>query len=159
MKLRILFYALLSIPLFAQEYRGAITGAVTDAAGSGIAGAKVTVTETQTKVAVTTEGTGSYTASGLLPGDYEVHVTQPGFKDHIRRGIHLGAGERPVIDVKLDVGEITQSVDVVEAAPLVTSENASIGSRPISSSIISAPSRRRLATYGRMASISSTPLC
>uniref|UniRef100_Q01YX8 TonB-dependent transporter Oar-like beta-barrel domain-containing protein n=1 Tax=Solibacter usitatus (strain Ellin6076) TaxID=234267 RepID=Q01YX8_SOLUE len=129
MRLRILLYALLSVPLFAQEYRGAITGAVTDATGSGIAGAKVTVTETQTqtKVSVTTEGTGAYTASGLLPGDYEVHVTQPGFKDYIRRGIHLGAGERPVIDVKLEVGEVTQSVDVVEAAPLVTSENASIG--------------------------------
>src|SRR5204863_5636168 len=60
-------------------------------------------------------------------GEYEVHVQQPGFKDYTRRGVHLGAGERPAIDIRMDVGDTTQSVDVTADAPLVTSENASIG--------------------------------
>ena len=99
MRFWIFLYALVSFPLFSQEYRGAITGAVSDPSGTGIPGATVTVTETntQTKVTVTTESTGAYNASGLLPGDYEIHVTQPGFKDSTRRGIHLGAGARAVL--------------------------------------------------------------
>src|SRR3954454_6626934 len=83
--------------VFGQEYRGAITGVVSDASGTPIAGAKVTATETatQTKVTVTTDNAGAYTAGGLLPGDYEVRVQQTGFKEFTRRGIRLGAGERP----------------------------------------------------------------
>src|SRR4051794_24636934 len=106
---RIILYAFLCGGLFGQEYRGAITGMVTDAAGIGISGATVTVTEinTQTKVNAVTEATGAYTATGLLPGDYQVHVQVPGFKEFIRRGVHVGAGERPVIDIRLELGDIT----------------------------------------------------
>src|SRR5437879_2646089 len=129
MKLRTFLYVILSLPLLGQEYRGAISGVVTDATGTGIAGAKVTVTETntQTKVNATTDNAGADLASGLLPGEYEIRAQQAGFKDYIRRGVHLGAGERPVVDVRLEVGDITQTVDVTEAVPLVVSENASIG--------------------------------
>ena len=48
-----------------------------------------------------------------------------GFKEFVRRAVHLGAGEHPVIDVRLDVGDASQSVEVTADAPLINSENAS----------------------------------
>ena len=53
-----------------------------------------------------------------------------GFKEAIRKGVHVGAGEHPVIDVRLDVGDTTLSVEVTAEAPLVNSENASIRGMP-----------------------------
>jgi hypothetical protein len=113
----------------AQEFRGGIGGAVTDPSGSAVAGAKVTITETRTgtKNESVTDSTGEYSALALLPGDYDIDVQAPGFSQAIRKGIHLGAGERPVIDFKLAVGATTQSVEVTADAPIVNSENASIG--------------------------------
>ncbi len=132
MKIRylVVFFALtLPLLMFSQEFRGTISGVVTDATGGTIAAAKVTVTEihTNTKVEVATESTGQYTAAFLLPGDYDIAAKTPGFKEYIRKGVHVGAGEHPVIDIRLDVGETTTSVEVVSEAPLVNSENASIG--------------------------------
>ena len=120
---------MLPLAISAQEFRGAISGAVTDATGATVAGAKVTVTETNTntKVETVTEPTGQYTAPFLLPGDYEVSVRMAGFKEFVRKGIHVGAGERPVIDIRLDVGDATVSVEVTAEAPLVNNENASVG--------------------------------
>jgi hypothetical protein len=50
-----------------------------------------------------------------------------GFKENIRKGIHLGAGDHPVLDVRLDVGDTRQSVEVTADAPLLNTENASAG--------------------------------
>ena len=120
---------LLPPAIFSQEFRGTISGAVTDGTGGTIAGAKITVTETHTntKVETVTESTGQYSAPFLLPGDYDIAAKMPGFKEFIRKGVHVGAGEHPVIDMRLDVGETTTSVEVTADVPLVNSENASIG--------------------------------
>jgi Carboxypeptidase regulatory-like domain len=131
MKLRYLVVITLTAAgaMFAQEFRGAISGAVTDATGAAIAGAKVTATETRTntKIETVSEGTGQYTTPFLLPGDYDVSVNMAGFKEFVRKGIHVGAGERPRIDIRLDVGDAAQSVEVTAEAPLVNNENASVG--------------------------------
>jgi transposase len=50
-----------------------------------------------------------------------------GFKEFVRKGIHLGTGEHPVIDVRLDVGDAAQTVEVIADVPLINSENASVG--------------------------------
>jgi len=128
-RLLVVLVVLLPLFAFAQEYRGAISGVVTDRTGAVIPGAKVTVTETQTgtKVETATESTGHYTAPFLLPGDYEIAVQAPGFKAFVRKGVHVGSGERPVIDVQLDVGDVSESVVVREDAPLLNSENGSVG--------------------------------
>ncbi len=114
---------------FAQEYRGTISGVVRDSTKSPIPAAKVTVTETHTntKVDLVTNESGAYTATALLPGDYDITISKPGFKDVNRHGVHLGAGERPVIDFTLEVGEQAQTVDVTADTPLLVSENASVG--------------------------------
>ena len=76
----------LSLAAFGQEYRGAISGAVTDRTWAVIPGANVTVTETQkgTKIETVSESTGQYTVPMLLPGDYEIAVQAPGFKTFTR---------------------------------------------------------------------------
>ncbi len=113
----------------AQEFRSAIGGAITDATGSMIAGARITVTETSTgsRTETVSDNSGHYNVPFLLPGDYDVSVKFAGFKEFIRKSIHLGAGEQPVIDIRLDLGEASQSVEVTADVPLINNENASIG--------------------------------
>src|SRR5215469_14849268 len=91
----------------AQEYRGTISGLVTDPSSAVIAGAKVTVTEVNTgaRMQATSESKGQYTAPFLLPGDYSITVQAQGFREAVRKGIHLGAGDHTVIDFRLDVGD------------------------------------------------------
>jgi len=120
---------LLSAALFAQEFRGTVSGAITDPTGSAVPGAKVTVTETQTgaRIPAVSDNSGQYTAPYLLPGEYDIAVQSPGFKESLRKGVHIGAGEHPVIDFKLDVGDVSASVEVTADAPLLNTENASLG--------------------------------
>ncbi len=121
--------AALPLAVFSQEFRGAISGAVTDPTGATVAGAKVVAVETRTntKTQTVTNGAGQYTIPFLAPGQYDVSAEATGFKEFVRRGIQLGSGEHPVIDMQLAVGEAAQAVEVTAAAPLVNSENASVG--------------------------------
>lgn len=115
--------------LAAQEFRGTINGAITDPTGLPIAGAKVTVSETNTgsKNQIMSDASGQYTAPFLLPGDYEINVHMQGFKEFSRKAVHLGAGDHTRIDVRLDVGDAMQTVEVTADAPLLNVENASTG--------------------------------
>jgi hypothetical protein len=131
MKQGFLVAILFALPgmLSAQEFRGTISGAVTDATGAMVAGARITVTEinTGTKIQTQSDNSGHYNAPFLLPGDYEVSAQVEGFKASTRKGIHLGAGETPVIDFSLEVGDTTTVVEVSADAPLLNNENASVG--------------------------------
>ncbi len=119
-----------SVAAFGQEFRGTISGAVTDASGAAIAGVKVTVTETNTgtKVQTVSDSAGQYTAPYLQPGDYQIAVAMQGFKEALRKGIAVASGAHVVIDFKLEVGDNTQTVSVTAAEPLLNTENASAGS-------------------------------
>jgi hypothetical protein len=117
------------IPVVAQEFRATLSGTVDDATGAHVPGAKVVVVETHTgtKFEIATDANGQYTIPFMLPGDYEITVTKTGFKAGIRKAVHLGSGEHPIIDTRLEVGDTSQSVEVVADASLVNSENASVG--------------------------------
>lgn len=131
MKFRLVSLLALFIPaaLFAQEFRGTISGSVTDPSGAAITAAKVTVTEehTGTKIPTVSDSAGQYAATFLLPGDYDISVAAPGFKEALRKGVHVGAGDHPVIDVRLAVGDVSQTVEVTADASLVNTENATVG--------------------------------
>jgi len=120
---------LFSAALFAQEFRGTIGGTITDATGATVPGAKVTVTETQTgtKIPAVSDNSGQYTAPFLLPGEYDIAVQSPGFKAALRKGVHIGAGDHTVIDFRLDVGDVSASVEVTADAPLLDTQDASLG--------------------------------
>ena len=89
----------------------------------------MTVTETQTgtKIPAVSDNSGQYTAPFLLPGEYDIAVQSPGFKAALRKGVHVGAGDHSVIDFKLDVGDVSASVEVTADAPLLDTQDASLG--------------------------------
>ena len=120
---------ILPLGLFAQEFRGTLSGAITDPSGSVVAGAKIIITETHTgtRNESLTDSGGQYTAPFLLPGDYEISAQFQGFKEFIRKAVHVGSGDHPVIDIRLEVGDATQSVEVTADAPQLNTENASAG--------------------------------
>jgi hypothetical protein len=122
-------FAVLAVSAFAQEYRGTISGSITDPTSAPVSGAQVNVIETHTnaRVQLLTQAAGEYTAAALLPGDYDIDVKLQGFKQFTRKAVHVGAGEHPIIDIQLQVGDATQTVEVTADAPLINSENASVG--------------------------------
>jgi hypothetical protein len=125
----VLFLLLVPAAIFCQEFRGTLSGSVTDPTGAVIAGAKVTITETQTgtKIDTVSDNAGQYTAPFLLPGDYQISVKLQGFKEFLRKGVHLGAGDHIGVDAKLEVGDASQSVEVTAEVPMVNAESASVG--------------------------------
>ena len=106
-----------------------LLGTVTDASGSAVADAKVTATNTGTNLArtVTTSAEGEYRIEFLPVGGYELDVISAGFKKHRQTGIVLEISEVARVNVKLDVGAVSDTVSVAGSAPLVNTENASLG--------------------------------
>jgi len=120
---------LLPLVCLGQEFRGTISGAVTDPTGAGAAGAKIVATEVRTgvKTETTSDTAGQYNLPFLAPGQYEISASLHGFKTFVRKDLNLGAGDHPVIDIRLDVGDTSQSVEVTADAPLLNTENGSVG--------------------------------
>jgi hypothetical protein len=128
--LRVLAMALLcSTAAFPQEFRGTFSGSVTDAQGAAIPKAKIVAVETRTgaKSETVSEASGAYTIPFLAPGEYQITAEAPGFKKFVRQGASLGMGEHPVIDIKLEVGAVSESVTVTADSPLIEAANSSIG--------------------------------
>jgi hypothetical protein len=122
--------ALLAPAAFAQGTNASITGIITDASGGVIPNATVTATNTATGVArsVTTNEAGVYTISPLIPGSYDVKVTTSGFKTKVQTGIVLETGSVVKVDASLEVGAVTESVEVsAQAAMLQTQETSVAG--------------------------------
>src|SRR5215470_4933800 len=97
--------ACLPVAAFCQEFRGAISGAITDAAGAAIPGVAITAIETRTGAKTTTvsDAAGQYTIPFLAPGEYEIEMRAAGFKAFVRHGIELASSDHLVIDVRLEV--------------------------------------------------------
>jgi hypothetical protein len=130
MKIRILSFALLCVPaaLMAQEFRGTISGKVVDPQNALVPNAKIEATETRTgaKSRTVSDTAGRYSIPFLAPGAYQIAATSPGFKRFVQDGISLETGAHPVLDIRLQVGDITQSVSVNGEAPLVETTNGSV---------------------------------
>ena len=102
---------------------------VTDTTGGVLVGALVTVRNVATNQVrrVEPNATGNYTVSFLVPGIYDVQVESSGFKTANRRGVDLQVGATARINVALEVGEVTQRVEVTGGAPMLTTESATLG--------------------------------
>jgi hypothetical protein len=119
----------MTLPVFAQETRATISGAITDSTGAAVPNVKVVATETRTgSTASSVSGfSGQYTIPFLAPGHYEVQAESQGFKKFTRTGLEIGSGDHAVVDIVMQVGEVTQAVEVNGDVSLVNTENASTG--------------------------------
>ena len=112
----------------AQQVFGSIVGAVTDPSGSAVSNAKITVTDLQkgTKFEVATNESGNYIKGQLIPGQYQVSIEASGFQKAVSNPITVLVDAVARFDVALQVGNVTQEVEVTAAAPLLQSDKADV---------------------------------
>src|SRR5687768_7490236 len=112
---------LFTILALAQETRSTINGRVYDKQASAIPGANVTVTNSDngTVTHLTANETGYYEAPLLLPGNYKISGSATGFKTSIREGVALQLSQTLSIDLRLDVGSVSETVEVTASAPVL----------------------------------------
>src|SRR5438477_2341291 len=106
-----------------------ISGTVKDQSGAVLPGVEVTVTQTETsasRTAVTNE-TGSYVLSNLPIGPYRLEAGLPGFRTYAQTGIVLQVNTSPVINPVLEVGQISEQVEVQANATLVETRSVGVG--------------------------------
>ena len=131
MRLRVLMALLLlaGAPLAAQEARGVILGRVLDPSGAAVPGAAVKITNTATGVLVTvkTNDQGNYGAPFLIPGTYRVAAEAPGFKQTVRGNVELRVDDRLDIEIRLEVGALSEQIVVTADTPVLETTNASLG--------------------------------
>ena len=112
----------------AQVAGATLTGTVTDSSGAVVPKAQVTITDVATGVArkITADNVGLYSAPNLLPGTYQVSVTAAGFATEVRNGITLMVGAQQLLDIRMQVGQVNQTVQVTGEAPMVQLASSTI---------------------------------
>jgi len=126
----IAFLGAATLALYSQTADTAILGRVTDPQGSVVPKATVTVTESSTGVArtATTSAEGNFEIRYLVPGEYTVEVGASGFRGERRTGITIQIAQQARINFSLQVGSVQQAVEVTGTAPLLQTENSTLGS-------------------------------
>ncbi|HYR86049.1 MAG TPA: carboxypeptidase regulatory-like domain-containing protein [Terriglobia bacterium] len=120
---------LIAVPLYAQLGTGTISGTVFDQSGAVLPGANITVTNAGTgfvRSTVSSE-TGDFNLRGLLPGTYELTAELGGFRKFVQSTVTLQVDQNARIEVRLQVGSANETVIVTEQAPLLQSEQSSVG--------------------------------
>src|SRR5713226_1052918 len=114
---------------YAQVAGATLTGTVKDSSGAFIPNAQVVITDVATGVTRTVSpgGGGLYTAPNLLPATYEIRVTATGFSTQLRKGITLTVGSEQVLDFTMQVGQMSQTVEVTTEAPTVELTSSELG--------------------------------
>lgn len=114
---------------FGQTFYGSVVGTVTDQSGSAVPSANVVLINLGTadrRTAQTDQG-GSYQFVSLVPGQYRVEVERPGFRRFAREPITVEVQSAVRIDIPMQVGDVSQVVEVTAQTPLLQTENASLG--------------------------------
>jgi hypothetical protein len=126
MKTKILLLAAASA--FAQTERGNITGSVTDSSGAAVPGAQVVIVNaaTNSSSTVATTNVGDYNAPNLPPGNYRMEFSAAGFKKSVRDGVVLTAASTTRVDAKLELGQVSETVEVRADIAQVQTENAKV---------------------------------
>ena len=122
-------FLLAATPAHAQAVTGTLLGNVTDSSGAGVPGATVTALETQTntsRTAVTNEA-GNYIFSSLQNGTYTVDVELQGFKKVVRPNVKLDVNTTVRVDLKLEVGQVSETLTVSAETPLLQTDRTDTG--------------------------------
>ena len=136
MKLKPIWIALVILVLstatmWSQAVNGTMLGTITDATGASVPNAKVTILETNTGISRSsqTNESGNYVFSDVPPGTYTVSVELTGFKKSSRAGVELTANSSPRIDLILQPGSVTESIEVTASTPLLQTDRADTGTQ------------------------------
>ena len=118
-----------ALSLYGQSTYGTVDGTVMDPSGAAVAGAEVTLTNTgtQEKHTQATSGTGAYQFVNVIPGNYRLDITKPGFKHFARTSVVVQVQQETHIDANLTVGQVSESVEVTAETPLLQAETSSLG--------------------------------
>src|SRR5262245_42031511 len=107
-----------------------ISGTVKDQTGAVLPGVEVTATQTDTGIArsTVTNETGSYVLPNLATGPYRVEATLPGFRTFVQNGVVLQVNSNPVINPVLEVGQVSEQIEVQANAAQVETRATGVGS-------------------------------
>src|SRR4051794_23864233 len=122
-------FLLAASPARAQAVTGTLLGNVTDSSGGGVPGATVTALETQTNISRTavTNESGNYIFSSLQNGTYTVEVELQGFKKMVRPNVKLDVNTTVRVDLKLEVGQLNETLTVSAETPLLQTDRTDTG--------------------------------
>ncbi len=143
----------LVVPARAQTPTGEISGVVVDPSGSAVPGVTITLTSAATNAVreVVTNSAGLYVIPSIQPGTYTLKAQISGFRVMERRDIEVQVGSSNRIPITLELGDLTETVEIRGGAPLIQSSNASIGTVIENRSIVELPLNGR--NYLQLASL------
>jgi hypothetical protein len=154
-----------SIPLAAsaQAVYGSIVGTVVDSSGAGVPNAKVTITDLNRSVsfATDTNESGFFTQRSLIAGRYQVRIEATGFSTYLQE-VRVSVDQETTVDVKLQVGQLSETVEVTGGAPLLKTERSDVATTFSEKTVASLPILNRrftafeLLTPGVQATTSQT---
>src|SRR6516225_6600628 len=116
--------------LFSQVSTSRMDGVVTDPSGAAVPGAEVTVTNIATDqiLKTTTTDNGEWALPSMAAGKYKIAVAKPGFKSGLAASVEVNAGVPATVNMKLEVGAATETVEVVGGAEIVQTSSAAVSS-------------------------------
>ncbi len=129
------------VPAAAQALYGSITGTVSDPQKAAMPGVTVTATNTGTNIATetVTDAEGNYTFRNLPPGTYDVKASLEGFRELVRTGYAVGAGQVIRADLMLQIGQLAETVNVVAESTLLQTEKADLNTEISSKAVVNLP--------------------
>ena len=128
-------------PASGQVLYGGITGTVTDSTGGTVPAATVTITHKETNLSreTVTNDSGIYTFTNVQAGAYDIKVSLSGFREFVQTNVPVSVNQISRVDVKLDVGALTETVTVQSAAELLQTDKADVHTELKSAEITSLP--------------------
>jgi hypothetical protein len=132
---------LMPAPASAQILYGSLTGAVTDQQKAAMPGVTVTAINTGTTVATeaVTDDAGNYTIRNLVPGIYDITAVLQGFRELRQRGLNITAGNIIRADIVLQLGQLSETVNVVAESTLLQTERADLNTELSSKAVTNLP--------------------
>jgi len=118
-----------SLPLYGQSTYGSVSGSVADTSGAIVTDANVTLTNlgTSEKRTQSSGSDGLFTFVNLFPGQYRIDVEKQGFKHFVRSDVTVQVQQDTHIAAALQVGEVSQVVEVTGETPLLQTESSALG--------------------------------
>ena len=135
------FCVMVSLPLHAQVAGATLSGTVMDQSGGVVPQAAISIKNIATGItrSSTTSAAGFYSAPNLLPGTYEIRAAAQGFSSQVQTGIKLTVGEQQVLNFTLQVGQISQTVEVTTEAPTVQLASSAISAVVSATTVVELP--------------------